>query len=138
MEGKKAVEAGFQLSEYWIPGLGGRERSKDHALNTARVLTEINPHYIRTRPFKVMPGTPLGQAYDKGDFNILTLQEQLIEMKLMIEELNVTSKFCFDHASNSWKNRRGGLLFSQDYEGYKFPDDKFAILKMIEEGIDNN
>ena len=49
--GKKAMAAGFQLSEYWMPDLGGRERWRQHAENTARVLNEINPNYIRSRPF---------------------------------------------------------------------------------------
>ena len=48
--GQKAMAAGFQVSEYWMPGLGGKEMSKQHALNTARVLNEVNPHYIRSRP----------------------------------------------------------------------------------------
>ena len=48
--GRKAMEAGFQLSEYWMPGLGGKEMWKEHAKNTARVLNEINPNYIRSRP----------------------------------------------------------------------------------------
>ena len=57
--GQKALAAGFQLSEYWMPGLGGKAMRENHALNTARVLNEINPHYIRSRPFHPLPGTPL-------------------------------------------------------------------------------
>ncbi|MBP7341697.1 MAG: radical SAM protein, partial [Syntrophaceae bacterium] len=57
--GKKAMAAGFQLSEYWMPDLGGRERWRQHAENTARVLNEINPHYIRSRPFVPRQGTEI-------------------------------------------------------------------------------
>ena len=57
--GKKAMEAGFQLSEYWMPGLGGKEMWEGHANNTARVLNAINPDYIRSRPFLPAPGSPL-------------------------------------------------------------------------------
>ena len=49
--GRKAMEAGFQLSEYWMPGLGGKEMWKEHAKNTARVLSEIDPDNIRSRPY---------------------------------------------------------------------------------------
>jgi radical SAM superfamily enzyme YgiQ (UPF0313 family) len=133
--GKKAMEAGFQVSEYWMPGLGGKARWQDHARNTARVLNEIDPHYIRSRPFFPAAGTPLYEKYQSGQFTMLSPQEQLLELKLMMEELNVTSKICFDHAGNYWRNRNGGLLFSQSYEGYKFPQEKFRVLKLIEEGL---
>ena len=46
----RAIAAGFQLSAYWMPDLGGRERWRQHAENTARVRSAINPHYIRSRP----------------------------------------------------------------------------------------
>jgi radical SAM superfamily enzyme YgiQ (UPF0313 family) len=133
--GKKAMEAGFQVSEYWMPGLGGKAMWQDHARNTARVLGEINPHYIRSRPFFPAPGTPLHEAYESGHFTMLSPQEQLHELKLMMEELNVNSKVCFDHAGNYWRNRSGGLLFSQSYEGYKFPQEKPRVLQLIDEGL---
>jgi radical SAM superfamily enzyme YgiQ (UPF0313 family) len=133
--GKKAMEAGFQVSEYWMPGLGGKAKWQDHARNTARVLNEINPHYIRSRPFFPATGTPLYEKYESGQFTMLSPQEQLRELKLMMAELNVTSKVCFDHAANYWRNTNGGLLFSQSYEGYKFPQEKSRVLQLIEEGL---
>jgi radical SAM superfamily enzyme YgiQ (UPF0313 family) len=133
--GKKAMEAGFQLSEYWMPGLGGKAMWQNHALNTARVLNEINPHYIRSRPFYSIPGTPLHDALEKGEFEMLSPDEQLGELKLMLEKLNVDSKVCFDHAGNYWRNHNGGLLFTQSYEGYKFPEEKSRVLELIEEGL---
>jgi radical SAM superfamily enzyme YgiQ (UPF0313 family) len=133
--GKKAMAAGFQLSEYWMPGLGGKEMWKNHAANTARVLSEISPHYIRSRPFHSIPGTPLHAALEKGEFQMLSPDEQLRELKLMIEKLDVSSKVCFDHAGNYWRNRRGGLLFTHSYEGYKFPEEKPKVLALIEEGL---
>jgi len=59
----------------------------------------------------------------------------LSELRLMMEHLNVTSKLCFDHAANYWHNRHGELLFSQSYEGYKFPEDKSKVLELIDEGL---
>ena len=129
------MAAGFQLSEYWMPGLGGREMWENHARHTARVLSEINPHYIRSRPIFPAPGTPLHEQYQNGIFQMLTPKEQLTELQLMIEHLEVDSKVCFDHAGNYWRNSKGGLLFSQSYEGYRFPKEKPGLLALIEEGI---
>ena len=135
MGGKKAMAAGFQVSEYWMPGLGGKLRWRNHALNTARVLNEINPHYIRSRPFYPIPGTPMDAQLHSGDFQLLSADEQLTELKLMMENLTVSAKVCFDHAGNYWLDRRGRLLFSQSYEGYQFPDEKPKVLERIDEGL---
>ena len=133
--GKMAIDAGFQLSEYWMPGLGGKKRWKQHAENTARVLNEINPHYARSRPFFPVPGTPLSEEIEKGELQLLEQGEQLMELKRMVEELTFKSKLCFDHDANHWVDEDGRRLFSLDYEGYQFPEKKDHLLQLINRGI---
>ena len=133
--GKKAMAAGFQLSEYWMADIGGRELRRQHAENTARVLNEINPHYIRSRPFVPRCGTPIFDDYEQGRMHISSPHERLEELRVMIGGLNVTSRVCFDHNMNAWANRQSGLLFRQDYEGYKFPEEKSLVLELIDEGL---
>ncbi len=133
--GKKAMAAGFQVSEYWMPGLGGKEMTDQHAQNTARVLNAVNPHYIRSRPFRPIPGTPIQTQVHSGDVTLLTPKEQLLELKQMIQTLEVTSKVCFDHAGNHWRTARGDLVFTHDYEGYQFPEEKGKVLERIERGL---
>ena len=133
--GRKALDAGFQLSEYWMPGVGGKALWQQHAENTARVLNEINPHYIRSRPFRSWPGTPLAEETARGAFEALTPAEQLEELRLTIQTLSVNGRVCFDHAGNYWKDRRGRLLFTHSYEGYQFPEEKQMVLDRIDEGL---
>jgi radical SAM superfamily enzyme YgiQ (UPF0313 family) len=135
--GKKAKEAGFELSEYVMPDLGGRDRSDQHARNTANVLNEINPDFIRLRPFVPGPGMPLYEDYSKGIFKISSPHERLQEIKILVENLNVTSRICFDHFLNSWyrDSTHHYTLFKQDYEGYKLPEEKAKVLRLIEEGL---
>jgi radical SAM superfamily enzyme YgiQ (UPF0313 family) len=133
--GRRAKKAGFELSEYWMPGVGGRALWEQHARNTARVLNEINPDYIRSRPFTPRPNTPLYEAYVRGEFQLTTPHERLRELKLTMSELEVTSRVCFDHFMNSWRRADGTPLFKQDYEGYKFPEEKQLVLELIEEGL---
>jgi radical SAM superfamily enzyme YgiQ (UPF0313 family) len=133
--GRKAKEAGFEFSAYVMPGLGGRTFSEQHAKNTGRVLNEINPHYIRLRPFIPRTGTPLFDEYMRGEFQITSPHERLREIKTMIEALNLTSHLCFDHMMNGWRKKSGEVLFTQDYEGYKFPGEKGLVLELIEEGL---
>ena len=133
--GQKALTAGFQVSEYWMPGLGGSELSDQHAANTARVLNEINPHYIRSRPFHPWTGTPIDKEVRNGELHLLPAQEHLREVRNMVAALDVTSKVCFDHAGNYWKNHNGQYLLSLSYEGYKFPDQKEELLALIDTGL---
>jgi len=133
--GRKAMEAGFQLSEYWMPGLAGMELWRQHAEDTARVLTAINPHYIRSRPFVPSPRTPIYEELAQGRLKVSSRHDRLEELRVTIEGLDVTSRVCFDHMMNSWRNRHGGLLFHQDYEGYKFPEEKSRVLELIQEGL---
>jgi len=133
--GRRSKKAGFELSEYWMPGIGGRALWEQHARNTARVLNEINPDYVRSRPFTPRPNTPLYEAYLRGEFQLTTPHERLRELKMTISELNITGKVCFDHFMNSWRKADGTLLFKQDYEGYKFPEEKQLVLDLIEEGL---
>lgn len=137
MAGKKALEAGLELSEYVMPGLGGRNRWAEHARNTARVLNEINPHFIRLRPFLPRPGTPMFEGYQAGEYELTSPHERLEEIKLMIETLQVTSRVCFDH--NNCPSYRSGdslvHLMTLDYDGYKFPEEKEAVLDLLEKGL---
>ncbi len=133
--GNKALEADFELSEYVMPGLGGKERFREHAENTARVLNEIDPHYIRFRPLAVLEGIELYKKMKEGDFALTSPHERLEEIRIIVENLDVSSRLCFDHRMNGWRNKSGGLLFDMDYEGYKFPEEKELVLELIEEGL---
>ncbi|MGQ9571915.1 MAG: radical SAM protein [Dehalococcoidia bacterium] len=127
--GKKAKEAGFELSEYVMPGLGGKGASRQHVLGTARVLNAIDPHYIRLRPLMLVPGTPLWDEYVGGEFEPLSRFEVLVEIGALIDALDVTSRVCFDHYANP-------PIFRQDWEGYKFPEEKPAVLELMKHTFD--
>ncbi|MFC1949912.1 radical SAM protein [Chloroflexota bacterium] len=137
LAGRKAIEAGFELSEYVMPGLGGKKMWEQHAKNTARVLNEINPHFIRLRPFVPGYGTPMLEAYLKGEFELTSPYERLREIRLMVENLEVTSGVCFDHNFNTTYRSGSSLipLMKQDYDGYKFPGEKELLLELIDRGL---
>ena len=133
--GCKAIDAGFQVSVYWMPDLGGREGRREHAEQTARVLSAMNPHYIRSRPLAPRRGTPLFEEFAQGRLNLSSPHERLQELERMITGLEVTSRVCFDHAMNGWVDRDGRPLFRRDYDGYLFPDEKPLVLERIRDGL---
>jgi radical SAM superfamily enzyme YgiQ (UPF0313 family) len=126
--GRKAKEAGLELSEYVMPGLGGKGASRQHVQGTARVLNAIDPHYIRVRSLMLVPGTPLWDEHAAGEFEPLSRYEILAEIGALIDALDVTSRVCFDHIANP-------PIFRQDWEGYKFPEEKAAVLELIERAL---
>ncbi|OGU14465.1 MAG: radical SAM protein [Ignavibacteria bacterium GWB2_35_12] len=97
----KAQEAGIQTSVMIINGLGGKKYSRQHSINSARVVNEIQPHYLST----LVLSYPLGLEHYKSragyDFEPLNKKELFEELKLFIENTNLTSTiFRSDHASN--------------------------------------
>ena len=138
LAGRKARKSGFELSEYWMPGLGGKTMSKQHATNTAKVLNAINPDFVRSRRFVPRKTTPLFEEWKKGEFQLLSPHEELREIKLMIENLDITGRVCFDHFINPAYRAGAGYvwLFRQDYAGYKFPEEKPKVLKLVKHGLE--
>ena len=118
--GKKIVKSGISLSEYYMPGLGGRKWSKAHAVDSAKALSEIDADFIRMRSLIVKKGTLLYEAQIEGKFEQLSEDEMVNEIALFIENLNCHSYIISDQMSN--------LLF--EVEG-QLPDKKADILERI-------
>ncbi|EGB13156.1 hypothetical protein AURANDRAFT_13624, partial [Aureococcus anophagefferens] len=88
--GEKAMAAGFEYSVYVMPGLGGRELSADHVAETAKLVTAVNPSFVRFRTYCPIPGTEGYDALLNGDFEQLSETEHVQEMRDMIAALGPT------------------------------------------------
>ncbi len=120
--GQKVVGSGLALSEYVMPGLGGREFSREHALETARVLNAIGPDYIRIRTLHVIPGTPLFEDMQNNNFQPLSEDETVQELRLFISSLEgIESTITSDHIMNLLEEVQGTL-----------PRDKPRMLEIID------
>jgi radical SAM superfamily enzyme YgiQ (UPF0313 family) len=118
--GCRVKEAGIELSEYLLIGIGGRELSQQHALGSARVLNAIDPDFIRVRTYTPVPKTPLGQEYLAGSFQLPSPHEAIKELRLILENLKTTGLFLSDHISN-YANING-----------KLPEDKEKMLQILD------
>jgi len=98
--GKYVMEAGIELSLYVILGIGGKERTRQHALETARVLNQISPDFIRLRTFVPKINTPLLKEVMNGTFEILGPHDVLRETAEIIKRLEVNSYLASDHYTN--------------------------------------
>lgn len=122
--GSKLKEAGIETSEYYLVGIGGRERTREHAINSALTLSAFSPDYIRLRTYIPMPGTPLFEDYQNGVFQLLSPHEALREIRLLVENLNCNNSQVFsDHINNYWNVH--GLL----------PNDREIMLAGIDKAL---
>ena len=118
---RKAKEAGFRLSIMAILGLGGVERSLEHARGTGRALSAIDPGFISMLSLMLTSGAPLAESVARGEFVIPDALGILRELREIIAETNVTKAvFRTTHASN-YLQLEGTL-----------PDDKPETLAVID------
>jgi len=121
--GQKAVAAGFDVSYYYMPGLGGKEYMVENAIQSAAVINHVNPTFVRLRSTVPIPGTPLNTMMEQCTWTPLSEVEKVKEIRLFIEHCNgITSTLTSDHMMN--------LL--EDVEG-TFPHDKAAMLATIDD-----
>ena len=120
--GRKVVECGIALNEFVILGLGGKDLSLPHSKNTAKVLNEINPKYIRVRTLIVNNKMPLHAEVAAGKFVRATDEEIVREERTLIENLVVNSRYLSNHVSNLLPELEGDL-----------PKDKNKLLSIIDE-----
>ena len=114
--GLKVKEAGMELSEYWMPGLGGLRLSETHARETAAALNLINPDFIRLRTLAIPRHTPLYDDYQAGRFQKLTDVEAAREILLFLQSLqDITSVVASDHILNLLPEVEGTLPRDQEH-----------------------
>lgn len=117
--GRWVMATGIELSLYVILGIGGRERTREHAEETARVINEIAPDFLRLRTFVPKTNTPLLEDVQAGRFEMLTPHGVLEETKALLEGLTIATTLTSDHYTN-YINLYGSL-----------PEDKPRLLDQI-------
>jgi len=121
--GKLVKQAGIELSEYVVLGLGGRKRTKEHIKETIDALNKINPDFIRIRTFLPKINTPILEEIKSGEFQILTPHEIIKETYELIKNLKVSSNVFSDHYTN------------YIHVNGKLPEEREAILHSIDDAL---
>lgn len=125
--GQRVKQAGIELSEYFMPGLGGRENSRANALETADAVNRINPDFIRIRTLAVPDSSDLATDVREGRFTKLNDVETAQELLLFLENLEgITSTLKSDHILNLFQEVEGVL--PQDKSTMIAPIKKFLAM----------
>jgi radical SAM superfamily enzyme YgiQ (UPF0313 family) len=123
--GRRVKEAGMMLSVTILLGVGGIEKSVEHALDTAKILTDLDPDYAGALTLMLIPDTPLYDEYIAGKFVMPDTFGYIKELYLIIANANFTNcYFTSNHASNYLPIRAF------------LPRQKEKILKMISSVIE--
>lgn len=97
----KLREAGIIHSVMVLLGVGGTDRSHEHATNTAAVLSKMDPPFVGTLTTTVVPGTPLAEMEARGEFTLPAKFEMLRELRDIVAGSDFTAcRFSGNHASN--------------------------------------
>ena len=109
--GRKVMEAGISLSEYIMPGVGGRTLSEEHARETARLLNKVRPDFIRVRTFALHPQSPMKKMVEAGTFQPMTDEEMVEEIRLLVSCLDEIHSYfsCGDYSPNLLMDVNGYL-----------------------------
>jgi biotin synthase-like enzyme len=120
--GRNVVASGISLSEYLMPGLGGERWWREHAVESARVLNQIDPDFIRLRTLYVRKNMPLYQKVEKGEFARPPDDQIVSEIRLFLETLDgIHSTVVSDHILNLLEEVQG-----------KLPGEKEKMLALID------
>ena len=124
--GLKVKEADIELSEYFMPGLGGKSLSNEHAVESADALKQINPDFIRLRPLAFPVRAPLYELMTSGQFDRCTDIDVVRELHAFVENLEgISSYLVSDHILNLFADLNG-----------KFPEAKTHLLSILQRFLD--
>jgi radical SAM superfamily enzyme YgiQ (UPF0313 family) len=114
-------QAGIKLNVTILLGLGGRDRSREHALATMQVLNRMQPNHVAALTLMLVPGTPLYNDFARGEFSLPDKYELIKELRTLIEESQLNNSLFFsNHASNYFPVKA------------RLPKDKEKILRKLD------
>ncbi len=96
----KAKEAGIRVLASFIFGLGGRYRSKEHIIETTKLLNVLQPEEIAPMALAIQPGTPLAEEVENGKFIQATPLQILQEEKYLLKNLSINTVYWGNHGNN--------------------------------------
>lgn len=122
-----AREADIKVLASFIFGLGGKERSVEHAVNTTSLLNILRPDAIAPMALAIQPGSVLEQEVKRGEFVLPTPLQILEEEKYLLENMGDFPCYYWGDHGNNIASMRGG-----------WPEGREPFLEHINQQIANN
>ena len=111
----KLENNGIQTSVTFISGLGGPELMEEHAVESGKMIKEMNASYVSFLTLMLEPPAPLLEDYRAGKFQLLKPMEVLKEAAIMLDHARPEKSCVFrsNHASN-YVSLKGNLPEDND------------------------
>lgn len=120
----KAHAAGIETSIMIINGLGGKKYSSQHAINSAKIINQLNPRYLSTLTLSFPFGTDHFQSKFNGEYIPLSIVELFEELRTFLSLTDLNSViYRSNHVSNNL-NLKGTLS-----------KDKLTLIEQIDKAI---
>ncbi len=118
-------ESGIENSAMVLLGVGGQDRSTEHAYATGKLLTESDPEYVGALSLQLRPGAPIYKEWEDGRFQLPDKFQMIRELEIMVENADLTDGYFFsNHISNYLPIKA------------RFPRDKEKVLAQIREVLE--
>ena len=99
--GQRARAAGISVSAIFLLGVAGEHLSEEHAAESARLATEMDPDFLAALTLTIVPGTPLHATQKRTGFKVPEPLALLGELRSFVELTQPTNAlFRTNHASN--------------------------------------
>jgi len=115
-------DANIKLNVTVLLGLGGTQRSREHARATISVLNQMQPNHVAALTLMVVPDTPLHEAMQQGTFELPGTFELLAELREMIAGSELKSCLFFSNHASNYFSVQGRL-----------PHDRQSLLKRLDQ-----
>ncbi len=122
---RKLKASGIMNSVMVLLGIGGKDRSREHALATGKLLTECDPEYVGALSLQLRPGAPIYEQWQEGRFELPDKFQMIEELKIIVENTELSDGYFYsNHISNYLPVRA------------KFPEEKDRVLEQIKEVLE--
>ena len=123
---RKLKEAGIMNSVMVLLGIGGTDRSTEHAKATGRLLTDCDPEYVGALSLQIRPGAPIYEEWKNGSFELPGKFQMIKELEIIVEGTNLSNGYFFsNHISNFLPLKA------------KFPEEKERVLEDIKNVLES-
>lgn len=112
--GNKIKEAGILLSVTVISGLGGKEKWKEHAVESARAINKMNPDYLGLLTLLIEPNTQFYEGINAGKFQVLNPKEIALETLELLTHLDAEGCILRSNHASNYIALRGTLNVDRD------------------------
>ena len=97
---KKLEAANISYNFFYLTGISGAGRAEIGAKETAKVFNQLHPRIIESSMLTIYKNSELYEEIQKGNWREESEIEKLIELKILIENLKITTRIVTDGASN--------------------------------------